>query len=197
MEVLTLEDQELFKEIQKSDIWLYENRLPENLCDLIIEEFAEIESYDATVGINNIVSKEIRNVKTIEVPRSHWVHGIPMYYGFDANYENFKYQISDVAFTEFFTYTEGSFYKPHIDISPYPGNPTHRRKLTVIIQLSDESDYEGGELHIYNSALKPITMSKKRGSIIVFSSNIIHRVTPVKSGIRHVLASWIIGNPFS
>lgn len=193
-----MEDQgKEFSKIIKSNIWIYESRIPFEICDYIINEFKDRESEPAAVGSNNSVNKEIRNVKTCNVPRSHWINGIPMYFGFDSNFDNFRFSISDIAFTEFFTYEMGCFYKPHTDVNPDISHPAHNRKLTIIIQLSDENDYSGGELQIYSSELKPITMTKKKGSIIVFNSSIPHRVKKVKSGIRHVLASWVIGPAFS
>lgn len=181
----------------KSNAWVYENRLPDSLCDLIVNEFKNKESDYAAVGYESRIDLSTRNVKTVEVPRTHWVNGIPMYFGFDSNFENFNYRVSDIAFTEFFTYSEGMFYKPHIDINQHIDHPAHNRKLTVIIQLSNEEDYEGGELQVFNSNLKPITMTKKRGSIIIFNSSIPHCVKKIKSGTRYVLASWIVGPPFS
>ena len=181
----------------KSNTWIYEGRIPPNVCDLIIEEFKYKTAELAKVGADSRLDTKSRNVKTVEVPRTHWVNGIPMYFGFDANHDNFNYTISDVAFTEFFTYEPGMFYKPHIDVNSFVNHPAHNRKLTVILQLSDETEYEGGELQIYNSNLKPITLTKKRGSVIIFDSFVPHCVKKIKSGTRYVLASWIIGTPFS
>lgn len=182
---------------KKSNVWVYEERLPSELCDSIIKEFSSKELHQAAVGTENIIDTKIRNVKTVEVPRSHWVNGIPMYYGFDANEDNFLYSVSNVAFTEFFEYNQGMFYKPHIDTNPHLGHPAHNRKLTVIVQLSDEDQYEGGDLQIFTTSLEPITVTRKKGSIIVFNSSLIHQVTEITSGSRNVLASWIIGPPFS
>lgn len=182
---------------KKSSAWTYESRLPVDICDRIVEEF-RVKDYElGKVGTKSITNTSIRNVKTMEVPETHWVNGIPMYFGFDANSYNFGYQVSGVAFTEFFHYEPGMFYSPHIDVNPQVNHPAHNRKLTVIIQLSDETDYEGGELNIYSTSINPVTMPKKKGSIIVFNSSTIHEVKPITSGSRYVLASWIIGPPFS
>ena len=182
---------------KQSSAWIYESRVPENICDLIVSEFRSGEPQLGKVGIKSVVDTSIRSVKTIEVPNTHWVNGIPMYFGFDANVYNFGYQVSNVAFTEFFSYEPGMFYGPHIDVNPQVNHPAHNRKLTVIIQLSDEKDYEGGDLNLYSGGLNPMTMTKKKGSVIVFNSSVIHEVKPLLSGTRYVLASWIIGPPFS
>jgi len=73
-----------------------------------------------------------------------------------------------------------------------------RRKLSLIIQLSEETDYKGGELQIEVDARddKPVTGSRKRGSMIFFPSYLRHRITPVTSGHRYSLVSWLSGNPY-
>ena len=73
-----------------------------------------------------------------------------------------------------------------------------RRKLSLIIQLSDENDYEGGECQIEIDARdnKPTIGSRKRGSMIFFPSYLRHRITPVTFGHRYSLVSWLSGQPY-
>jgi len=65
------------------------------------------------------------------------------------------------------------------------------RKLTVIVQLSDPGSYEGGVLQVMGNEIED--MPKERGSIIVFPSILMHRVTPVTAGLRSALVAWIAG----
>jgi len=65
------------------------------------------------------------------------------------------------------------------------------RKITIIIQLSCPEDYEGGSLEIMGSEVE--VMPRERGTIIIFPSMLIHRVTPVGRGLRKSLVSWIAG----
>lgn len=65
------------------------------------------------------------------------------------------------------------------------------RKLTIILQLSDPSDYQGGLLQIMNNEVE--TAPVERGSIIVLPSILTHRVTPVTCGVRRALVCWIAG----
>ena len=69
------------------------------------------------------------------------------------------------------------------------------RKLSVIIQLSDENSYEGGDL-ILQHYEKPCKMSRKRGSVIIFPSFLLHKVEPVTKGIRNSLVIFAYGPPF-
>jgi PKHD-type hydroxylase len=69
------------------------------------------------------------------------------------------------------------------------------RKLSLVMQLSDPSEYEGGTLEIMTSG-SPQVVEKKRGLITVFPSWTLHQVTPVVRGTRQTLVTWICGPDF-
>ncbi len=69
------------------------------------------------------------------------------------------------------------------------------RKLSLVLQLSDPSEYEGGNLQIKTNAYEG-TMKKQRGLIIAFPSWTLHQVTPVLKGNRQSLVAWIAGPEF-
>lgn len=69
------------------------------------------------------------------------------------------------------------------------------RKLSVVLQLSDACEYEGGNLQIRTNG-EPETITKQRGTVIVFPSYMVHQVTPVLSGSRQSLVSWVSGPQF-
>ena len=69
------------------------------------------------------------------------------------------------------------------------------RKLSMVLQLSDPSEYEGGELQILNSG-QPTSIQKKRGLITVFPAWTLHQVTPVVKGTRQTLVTWVSGPSF-
>jgi len=69
------------------------------------------------------------------------------------------------------------------------------RKLSIVLQLSDPSEYEGGELQILTKK-EPTSIQKKRGLITVFPAWTLHQVTPVTKGTRQTLVAWISGPAF-
>jgi PKHD-type hydroxylase len=69
------------------------------------------------------------------------------------------------------------------------------RKLSMAVQLSDPSEYDGGALQVMTSG-EPQSIPKKRGMIAVFPSYILHQVTPVTRGSRQSLVAWVSGPPF-
>lgn len=107
------------------------------------------------------------------------------YYRFDidAFYEQFQYTV--------YNSSDKGHYNWHVDsdITPYP------RKLTLVLQLSDPSDYEGGELLLTNSDHE-IVAPKEKGLIVCFPSYTLHKVTPVTSGTRKTLVAWASGPAF-
>lgn len=74
-------------------------------------------------------------------------------------------------------------------------NATISRKLSVVLQLSDPKDYEGGNLQIM-SGKNILTVPKQRGLVAVFPSYVLHQVTPVTQGSRQSLVGWVSGPAF-
>lgn len=69
------------------------------------------------------------------------------------------------------------------------------RKLSMAMQLTDPSEYEGGNLQMLTSG-EPQNVRKQRGLIAVFPSYVLHQVTPVTQGSRQSLVAWVSGPAF-
>ncbi len=72
------------------------------------------------------------------------------------------------------------------------GKKTANRKISVSVQLSDSSDYEGGNIGLFYTRNERVA-SRDRGAIVTFPSWVMHRVTPVTRGVRYSLIAWIVG----
>jgi len=90
-------------------------------------------------------------------------------------------------------------------VTKYTDNINHVgkvRKLSVTVNLSEENDYEGGNLmfdfseHNEISRYEICEKVRPQGSIIVFPSFVSHCVTPVTKGTRYSLVIWNLGEPF-
>lgn len=90
--------------------------------------------------------------------------------------------------------SEQGMYGWHVDMGSNPSSPC--RKLSIVMQLSDPVEYEGGVLEIQPHGKDIIKMRKQRGLIVAFPSWTLHQVTPVKQGNRQSLVAWISGPPF-
>lgn len=88
--------------------------------------------------------------------------------------------------------SEQGTYKWHRDGG---GKRTICRKLSLVLQLTDPAQYEGGELQVMTSAA-PTNVQKKRGLVAAFPSFTLHQVSPVTSGSRQSLVAWASGPAF-
>ena len=106
------------------------------------------------------------------------------FYGFSLS------QISEQIQYTVYNSDEQGHYDWHIDMGPGKS----RRKLSLVCQLSDPSEYEGGELQINTGQI--LTTENEKGTVILFPSYLLHRVTPVTKGTRRSLVLWIDGPSF-
>jgi PKHD-type hydroxylase len=111
----------------------------------------------------------------------------------DLNEKFFNFDL--FGFSEGFQFTRydspGGRYGKHTD--KLIDGPV--RKLSVTIQLSNPSEYEGGDMMLH-CAHEPMHLPKGQGLLIAFPSYVLHEVTPVTRGTRHSLVAWISGKPF-
>ncbi|MGL4319728.1 MAG: 2OG-Fe(II) oxygenase [Paracoccaceae bacterium] len=81
----------------------------------------------------------------------------------------------------------------HSDIGA--GALAARRKLTIVVQLSDPADYSGGQLELQPDSHVRVAESAQ-GTATIFPSFVLHRVTPVTAGVRWSLTLWAHGPAF-
>ena len=110
----------------------------------------------------------------------------------NINKKYYRYDLRDVIEFQLIKYQMGGNYNWHID---YGVAPDRRfvRKLSMTIQLSDPSKYEGGELQLVNYANNLVMMEKYLGRVLVFDAKIPHKVWPVTWGERFALVGWVSG----
>lgn len=67
-------------------------------------------------------------------------------------------------------------------------------KLTIVLQLSDCHEYDGGVVQIITDGISSI--EKKKGLVYAMPGWVSHQVTPITSGTRKVLIAWFTGPNF-
>jgi len=107
------------------------------------------------------------------------------FFGFDV------YNVGDIQYTEYHA-SEGDKYDWHIDTFWQDPKP-FTRKLSMTIQLSDPSEYTGGEFQMQDVEY---TGSSELGAVTIFPSYLNHRVTPLETGVRKSLVAWFEGPTF-
>ena len=84
--------------------------------------------------------------------------------------------------------SKGSHYDWHRDVGS--GDKIAKARVNVgIVQLSDPGDYKGGVLQIKHED-QVIDVMKTKGMVTTFPISMLHRVTPVTSGVRKTLIMW-------
>lgn len=114
------------------------------------------------------------------------------------NAQFFRYDLSGVATFQYTLYdgAEGGRFDWHKDYGKDYGAPDQEpRKLSLSIQLSDPAKYEGCELEVRAGNLTDVA-PRTRGAVIAFPSYVLHRVTPITSGVRKSLVVWAVGPEF-
>ena len=151
----------------------------------------------ATIGNNEAAPIDLRLSKTAWIPQAedtHWLYDRLAFIARKLNSQNYGFNL--YGFCEDFQFTvyedNGGHYTWHQDNGS--GNDTPR-KLSLVVQLSDPKDYEGGDLQVFTSA-EPVNIPKQIGLVVAFPGYTMHRVTPVTKGIRRTLVVWITGPAF-
>lgn len=136
-------------------------------------------SYTSWININELEKISVKlNTLIDTVNNTHW-----------------RFKINYIGESSIISYINtDDNYDWHIDW--YSNPDSCNRKITVIVQLSGKNEYEGCELEIKNGN-GSFFFSKQKGSIVVFPSFLLHRVTKLISGKRHVLVLWYYGDSFS
>ena len=210
-------------------IWYFESVIPPKICDDIIKHGnTKKEGLGITGDFVNgrdlkkkpLSKKEIKNLKSKRNSDVVWLDDAWIYkeihpYIKIANANaGWNFQIDHSELCQFTKYKLNQYYDWHCDsfIKPYD-NPECQnlygkiRKISVTCQLSDNSEYKGGELEFdfrnnvpnnkdFNNFFKTTDKMTSKGSIIVFPSFVWHRVKPVTKGTRYSLVIWNLGYPF-
>jgi len=205
--------------------WYFSGVLTPKFCDEVIdyanrqkEEMAITGGYERSKGGKPLSKEEIKDMKRKRNSDLVWLDDTWIYkevhpYIHEANKAagwNYEWDRSESC--QFTKYKLNQYYDWHCDSwdKPYkkegPDNGKIR-KLSMTCQLTDGSEYEGGELefdfrnyspHMREEAkhLKQATEILPKGSVIVFPSFVWHRVKPVTKGTRYSLVMWNLGYPF-
>lgn len=127
-------------------------------------------------------------------PQTKWIYDRMQAVIRSLNDKVWQFDIS--GFSENFQYTvyqgeEGGHYDWHVD----QGDLAKRRKLSLSLQLTDPAQYDGCDLQ-FHAANHIDTAPRTRGTVIVFPSYVLHRVTPITRGVRKAVVVWTTGPKF-
>ena len=175
----------------------YKEELKSYEIDKIKLDIQSIPSQKAEIDGGNNDTIRLSTIKWI--PRNQqweWLYDRMTQLITIANNEMWNFDITNIIdqiqYTEYYD-TEKGHYDWHIDVGS--GELSHR-KLSIAIQISDPSEYEGGLFQIWLGGNSVQTCEKSLGTAVVFPSFYMHRVTPVTKGVRKSLVLWVGGTPY-
>ncbi|MFY0631576.1 MAG: 2OG-Fe(II) oxygenase [Flavobacteriaceae bacterium] len=180
------------------DYVYYDGLFPPHEIDTILNFWDEQKIIKATLSGSDKsqYDDEIRksSVMFIEnIPENDWIYRKLANLAMTSNNERFWFDLlgfhQELQLTR---YSEGDFFDWHLD---FGAGEISARKLSMTIQLSDSDDYEGGDLQfMMNNKIE--NAPRKKGTIIIFPSFIMHRVTPITKGTRQSIVGWVSGPPY-
>ena len=202
--------------------WAFESALTPRFCDEVIKyALGKKETIAITSAYKNkkLTKQDIFDLKRRRNSDLVWLNDYWIYkelhpFVHQANKNagwNFEWDRSESC--QFTKYKLNQYYDWHCDSGEkaydHPNKLSHGkiRKLSMTCQLTDGSEYSGGELefdfrnyepHIReeHKHLRKCKQILPKGSIIVFPSFVWHRVKPVTKGTRYSLVVWHLGYPF-
>jgi len=176
----------------------YSGLFDSEMLDGIIETGEKIKAEPAAVGgdftvaggTNDSIRKTtIHWIPTVE--DNAWIFRKLTDVILQANQQWFGFDLNNIENLQYSVYNEGDFYEKHVD-HHFQGAGQYPRKLSFTMQLTDPSEYEGGETMLI-TAKDPFPISKDRGTITFFPSYTLHEVMPITKGTRKALVGWIHG----
>jgi len=178
----------------KSRIWQFGQCIQPDKCQELIDHFRNSTNVmDAKIGdITNQVIHQHRKARLCWIPEQASITLLLFTHGLIANFKGaWGFDIETSEQTQVGEYLIGGHYDWHRDEEFFNKEKGKHRKVSVVMQLSDPNDYEGGDLILDFS--QQIPASRERGSVVAFPSELMHKVTPVTRGVRYSATLWLNG----
>ena len=204
--------------------WYFNAALTPKFCDEVIKyalSKEEVMARTGGYGDRKLKKEEVKDLKRKRNSDLVWLNDKWIYkelhpYVHMANKNagwNFEWDWSESC--QFTKYKLNQYYDWHSDPWHKPYNRKDKnavdhgkvRKLSMTCQLTDGSEYTGGELEFdfrnydpnlrdESKHIRSVPEILPKGSIVVFPSHLWHRVKPVTAGTRYSLVVWHLGRPF-
>lgn len=166
--------------------------------------FNSVQGYIMKNGENNDrnVDSDYRSSRVSWIllnKNTSWIYDKVLKIATELNSKVWMYDILSIEKLQYSVYEseENGHYDWHIDstcigLASNASTQPEWRKLSISVQLSDPSEYDGGELEFLVSR-SATQAPKDLGAMIAFPSFLLHRVNPVTRGKRVSLVAWISG----
>jgi len=197
----------------KHNYFYFRHAVPIQTCKKILKACRSKTQEVAKVTERSSIEKSSHKYRNCKVAwiNDKWIYDILNPFIHTANKEagwNFQWDWNETS--QFTIYEKDQYYGWHSDQHPAPFKHQNKningkiRKLSLTLQLTDKTKYEGGDFQFMwinnkKKDLLDITTvddAKDIGTVIVFPSSIYHQVLPITKGKRESLVNWSVGLPF-
>jgi len=193
--------------------YYWKHEIPADICDAIVDIGDGLKKEAGSLEAEGFQDLNMRDSK-ISWIEDRWITTMLHSYVTLANREMWNYDIfpdQELSACQYTTYDRNGHYGWHADTINIPmvaskdpekddlSSGRVVRKLSVTLQLTDNLQYGGGDFEMVSTNGVPVKIEdklKSKGTIFVFPSFLMHRVTPVTTGIRRSLVNWYVGPPF-
>lgn len=169
--------------------------------DKIYKNVAIIPFTKAIIGPDNEENLDVRSSSIKWIPPNEqwgWLYEKLMNMIMEANDTLWHFDLhcltDDIQYTEYYA-DKGGHYGWHQDMGP---GDMSKRKISLTVQLSDPSEYEGGDLEYFRGGdpEKADKAPRGKGVVFIFPSYMMHRVTKVTKGTRRSFVLWVGGEHY-
>jgi PKHD-type hydroxylase len=185
------------KENNPQNYYWFDKGFTSDELDTIKNGVNNLEFNQATVVSGNDLKDRSSSVKW--VPQNEefdWIYQRLMTMAQEANENTWKFNLLSapelIQYTEYYDHANGH-YTWHQDIGP---GILSKRKVSITVQLSESTEYEGGDLEIWGGGEHLMKPERGRGNVILFPSYMMHRVTPITKGTRTSFVLWVGGDHY-
>jgi len=191
----------------KHNYWYFKKAIPIDICQkILVAGRSKIQEVGVTSDKNYYKERKCK-VSWLD---DKWIYDIinPFIYTANKN-AGWNFQLDWHETSQFTIYNKDGYYKWHTDSGKVLKHKNKNingktRKLSLTLQLTDKTKYEGGDFQfmwIENKKkdlldVKTVDDAKDLGTIIIFPSFIHHQITPITKGKRESLVNWSVGLPF-
>ena len=183
------------------DYWYWKNFVPKDeikeINSFIEKNFDSYENFQEQAKDLDSQSKKTALVKVIKYKKiKPYLTDIVQSFIL-CNQRNFGYNLYDLNYSSninlnVYSADNKGKYDWHTDGS---NNDIHDIKLTALVNISIKK-YEGGDFYIFNNNESKIDYFNEPGDMLLFKSNLHHKVTPVIKGERRTLTIFFEGPKF-
>lgn len=173
--------------LQLNDYYSFKDSFSAEECNKIIRSFD-----DLATGQKN------KRKQFTHEGESEWIYRKISGMAMEANKVMWKFNVAGIAEPiSYARYDIKDSEAARVDIGiNFNDSFRQDRKISFLVQLSEESSYEGGEVLLHNNGT-PSYLPKERGTVLMFPSWLLNGTTPITKETKRTLYGWVSGLPFA